>query len=106
MSPAKSNDETPLPLGASDLLTDERFDQYRPEKTKIDPIQWTWNAESVELIYGEKDSTFGEFTLADQWAVAELQIENQELKERVSELESRLSKLEGLLSSQKRTHSR
>ena len=95
--------ETPLPLGASDLVPDKRFDEFRIKETKIEPIRWKWNAESVKLIFEDDDSTLGEFKFADQWAVAELQIENEKLKARVSELESRLSKLEGLLSPKERT---
>jgi hypothetical protein len=103
LSVSAANEETPLPLGASDLVPDKRFDQFRTKETKIEPISWKWSADSVQLVYESDDSTLGEFKFADQWAIAELQLENQKLKEKVSELESRLSKLEGLLAPEERT---
>lgn len=94
ISSTKGNEGTRLPLGTPDLVPDERFDQHRPRETQIEPIRWTWDAKSVELVYEENDSTLGEFKFADQWSVAALQLENKRLKERVTELELRLATLE------------
>ena len=99
----KGNEGTHLPIGAPDLVPDERFDQYRPRETQIEPIRWTWDAKSVELVYEENDSTLGEFKFADQWSVAALQLENKRLKERVTELELKLAKLEEILTTKERT---
>lgn len=103
LTSANGYEETPLPLGASDLVSDQRFDQYQLKETKIEPVTWIWDSKSVELIYEGKDSSLGEFKFADQWSVAALQVENQKLKERVTDLELRLSKIEGLLTTKERT---
>jgi hypothetical protein len=98
---AVANTETPYPLGTSDLVRDQRLDEFKVEE--IEPIRWTWNAESVELTYEGNESTLSQFKFADQVTVTELQIENQKLKQRVAELELRLSKLEELLTAKERS---
>ena len=100
---AVANTETPYPLGTSDLVRDQRFDEFKVKEIKIEPIRWSWNAESVELTYEGNESTLSQFKFADQVTVTELQIENQKLKQRVAELEQRLSKLEELLSGKERS---
>ena len=100
---AIANVETPYPLGTSDLVRDKRVEEFKPKEIKIEPIRWTWDAESVELVYEENDSTLSQFKFADQLSVAELQIENQKLRKKVAELELRLSRLEKLHEDEERT---
>ena len=101
---AVANTETPYPLGTSDLVRDQRLNEFIvKEEIKIEPIRWTWNAESVELTYEGSESSLSQFKFADQVTVNELQAENHKLKQRVDELELRLSKLEELLSDKERS---
>ena len=101
---AVANTETPYPLGTSDLVRDQRLNEFIvKEEIKIEPIRWAWNAESVELTYEGSESSLSQFKSADQVTVNELQAENHKLKQRVDELELRLSKLEELLSDKERS---
>ena len=103
LSTATANDGTPYPLGTSDLAPNKRLDEFRPKETRIEPIKWLWDSESVKLTDEESNLTSGEFKFADQRTVKSLQVENKKLKERVTELELRLGKLEEILSTKEQT---
>lgn len=82
-------DETPLPLGASDLAGDARFESFKPTRGVFD-LEQAFEIEAIEQLDLQYEVE----------APSELEIlkqENQRLKQRVSELERRLSVVEAKL---------
>jgi hypothetical protein len=83
-------DETPLPLGASDLSPDPRVESFKPSTAFSMDLEKAFEVEAIEQL----DLEF------EVEATSELEVlkrENEALKHRVSKLESRLAVIEAKL---------
>lgn len=98
------SEEATLPAGATDLVADLRFEEYKPFKAeRIDTTEWKIESGQYDLKYEGDDPNFENYHFDTESTMVALLIENQKLKERVSKLEKRLDKLEGHLTTEKRT---
>ena len=92
--PLKGNEELKYPAGATDLVPDQRFEQFKDPKfdtltfkVKVEDIVW-----DKEIIEG-----LNEYQFDYPSEVIELKLENEKLKKEISDLKQRVSKLEALL---------
>ena len=103
LNSSKGNEEAKLPMGATDLVPDERFDPYKPrelERIEYSKPKIDWSKVRIEYEGAEEFSELHTWTFEP---LEDVRKENQKLKERVSELELRVSELEELLTKLERT---
>jgi len=83
-------DETPLPLGASDLAPNPRLEGFKPRSVVTMDLEKAFEVEAVKQLDWK-------YSLEAPSELEILKRENELLKKRVSELERRLAVIEAIL---------
>jgi len=98
LTAAKGNEGLKYPPGATDLVPDQRFNDFKLRNietvsftVKAVDIQWDHQWDQVEI------KGLNEYQFDYPTEIIELKLENEKLKKEVSELKQRLSRLEALL---------
>jgi|GEM_PF-5451051 len=93
--PVTAYSKTELPLGATDLVPDQRLEKLKEKK--IETVSFKLKLKEIEWEQEEIGAS-SVFHVDYPTELMKLKIENGELKQKLSEMEQRLSKLEALLS--------
>lgn len=96
----EGNEESKLPLGATDLSPDHRFEKFKEKRI---PQEEFASSESPwkpmkELAWPEETKEkLNQYQTEYSIEIIELMLENQEMKREISDLQKRVSKVEELL---------
>ncbi len=99
ISQLSGNEEIKYPPGATDLVPNQRFEEFRPQlREKIEFTPKAIDLSQFEIIdEDEQPEGMNEWKINYDSTILQLSLENEKLKKEISELEQRVSKLEELL---------